>query len=184
MAARHTRWKGLHNSSVWRLRRPFILSQGRRKREEGEGKKRAGHEDRGKKGRGEEPTGAGKGKASREKGEKLRKSEAREEAGQGRRESGGEFLSNAHKALSSNPSITTKSKQTESTAIVLLSESAASTAAYEYALCWSMTARTRDPSSSGKRGRRSAQQVPGQPGLHVYQDLASKTTKQRTQTQR
>lgn len=86
MAARHTRWKGLHNSSVWRLRRPFILSQGRRKREEGEGKKRAGHEDRGKKGRGEEPTGAGKGKASREKGEKLRKSEAREEAGQGRRE--------------------------------------------------------------------------------------------------
>lgn len=46
MDARHTRWNGLHNSSVWRLKRPFIISQGRRKREEGGREKRAGHEER------------------------------------------------------------------------------------------------------------------------------------------
>lgn len=54
---------------------------------------------------------------------------------------GGEFLSSAHKALSSNPSITTKSKQTGSTAMVLLPGVPPQQLCITvYARCWSMTA--------------------------------------------
>lgn len=82
MDARHTRWKGLHNSSVWRLRRPFIISQGGRKREEGEGKKRAGHQERTERRRGE---GRGGQELVRERPQRRERREAEEE----RRQRGG-----------------------------------------------------------------------------------------------
>lgn len=72
----------------------------------------------------------------------------------------GEFLSSANKALSSNPSITTKSKQTESTAMVLLPGVPPQQLCITvYARCWSMTAGQHTPGFP-------APQEKGAEGLH------------------